>query len=674
MATAILSGLHNVAANWDTGVVPVAPEVIVIPSGIVITQSGAWSIGDGLGITPAAVIDAGGELVLSGDTLTANGHVTLNGTLTHDFASTLLFAGGNWQITQGVAALWRTTAGPGLLPVITAAATYHWTWRAAANSQPVTVAINGLELRWCGAATIVGLELRGTNTDTLDFQFRNVLAADCGQLLFGQGSTHRASAICQIDGLVVVRTTTDASPTVGYMANFPAAWTADSRYMRNVYIAGAKPNGSPAQCRVARQNAATNPVFDWSFFLIDAEIDHLGRGNVLMSGSVIFDQYTGSRSEIYSGYQGVSWVIDGLVSATTRNNPHVVGSTFNSAAPGCVVTGVLADSTSPGGGNFLPHRNSVSLTNGLFRGINPFYSTAAEISGASTYAHCTHITTAVDNQPSMLQETNAALAAYQVSGLSNIRVDTGATPNVSFAAIQPSIPGAVDQYYDLDFNNHYMPNEAQPFNPYPTVVITGVAWGDARLGGSDLFVDPQFVDGTRGLREYDTLMGGAGTFINLFREAFKASGWDVNGNAATLTPGYAMADAKAWVEAGYVPQNPALQGAAHDGGDIGAFAVVPLVDLTAPVITLLGDAVVTLLRGETYVDAGATAVDDTDGDLTAAIVTVNAVDTSVVGVYAITYNAVDAAGNPATQVTRTVNISTTSSYKPQTSFTGGING
>ncbi len=45
-------------------------------------------------------------------------------------------------------------------------------------------------------------------------------------------------------------------------------------------------------------------------------------------------------------------------------------------------------------------------------------------------------------------------------------------------------------------------------------------------------------------------------------------------------------------------------------------------DTTAPVITLLGDASLTLTVGETYLDDGATASDDTDGDLTASIVTV----------------------------------------------------
>ena len=79
-------------------------------------------------------------------------------------------------------------------------------------------------------------------------------------------------------------------------------------------------------------------------------------------------------------------------------------------------------------------------------------------------------------------------------------------------------------------------------------------------------------------------------------------------------------------------------------------------DTTAPVITLLGVDPVVVEFGSTYLDGGATASDNYDGDLTTAIVVVNPVDTSVLGDYTITYNVSDAAGNAATQVTRTVSI------------------
>ncbi|MFH1319798.1 MAG: S8 family serine peptidase [Bacteroidota bacterium] len=88
----------------------------------------------------------------------------------------------------------------------------------------------------------------------------------------------------------------------------------------------------------------------------------------------------------------------------------------------------------------------------------------------------------------------------------------------------------------------------------------------------------------------------------------------------------------------------------------GTLTPLAVPDTTAPVITLLGVDPVDLIIGDIYVDAGATALDDVDGDLTASIITVNPVDENVVGTYTVTYNVSDAAGNPAVEVTRTVNV------------------
>jgi len=81
-------------------------------------------------------------------------------------------------------------------------------------------------------------------------------------------------------------------------------------------------------------------------------------------------------------------------------------------------------------------------------------------------------------------------------------------------------------------------------------------------------------------------------------------------------------------------------------------------DTTAPLITLTGNATVTIALGLTYTDAGATASDNVDGNLTNSIIVNNQVNTSVAGTYLVQYNVQDAAGNAALQVTRTVHVKT----------------
>lgn len=88
---------------------------------------------------------------------------------------------------------------------------------------------------------------------------------------------------------------------------------------------------------------------------------------------------------------------------------------------------------------------------------------------------------------------------------------------------------------------------------------------------------------------------------------------------------------------------------------VGIDALAGPADTTPPVISLLGDAVVYQALGSAYVDAGATASDETDGDISGNIVVGgDTVDVNTAGTYVITYNVQDAAGNPAVEVTRTV--------------------
>lgn len=92
-------------------------------------------------------------------------------------------------------------------------------------------------------------------------------------------------------------------------------------------------------------------------------------------------------------------------------------------------------------------------------------------------------------------------------------------------------------------------------------------------------------------------------------------------------------------------------------GNVSSEATVGVTkDTTVPVIAMLGITPMNVAIGDAYTDAGATASDDVDGGITASIVTNGTVNTATLGIYTITYNVSDAAGNPATAVTKTVNV------------------
>lgn len=78
-------------------------------------------------------------------------------------------------------------------------------------------------------------------------------------------------------------------------------------------------------------------------------------------------------------------------------------------------------------------------------------------------------------------------------------------------------------------------------------------------------------------------------------------------------------------------------------------------DVEKPVITPIGDTVMTVVRGGLFSDPGVTAADNIDGDITAKVVVAGDVDVAIAGVYKLNYEVTDAAGNTAVAV-RTVHV------------------
>jgi len=99
-----------------------------------------------------------------------------------------------------------------------------------------------------------------------------------------------------------------------------------------------------------------------------------------------------------------------------------------------------------------------------------------------------------------------------------------------------------------------------------------------------------------------------------------------------------------------------IKGSGYIDDIMSSSGVNPPIDTTKPIIRLLRDAIVTLTVGDTYTDAGATATDDVDGNITSSIQVIGLpIDTSSEGNYTVTYSVSDLAGNQATK-TRKVNV------------------
>ena len=82
---------------------------------------------------------------------------------------------------------------------------------------------------------------------------------------------------------------------------------------------------------------------------------------------------------------------------------------------------------------------------------------------------------------------------------------------------------------------------------------------------------------------------------------------------------------------------------------------VTVIDVTAPEIVLIGNSPLDVIEGDEYIELGAYAIDDVDGDISSRVQISGLPDTSTIGTYTITYTITDSSGNTNT-ITRTVNV------------------
>lgn len=164
-----------------------------------------------------------------------------------------------------------------------------------------------------------------------------------------------------------------------------------------------------------------------------------------------------------------------------------------------------------------------------------------------------------DNFPLLIKSQTADWAGT-VNCRSNIAYFvSGITAPTRAAGITLATTTA-DQINNTDYNVFGLPDI---WNEYVNVVITGKTYPGAGFGGSDFSLNPNFVDETRNLASWDASLGGAGTVANAITEMLKYNSTSFNAN-------YTVANAIAYVQAGFAPTNVDIKDAGHDGVTVGA--------------------------------------------------------------------------------------------------------
>ncbi|WP_339365155.1 DUF4073 domain-containing protein, partial [Vallitalea maricola] len=208
--------------------------------------------------------------------------------------------------------------------------------------------------------------------------------------------------------------------------------------------------------------------------------------------------------------------------------------------------------------------------------------------------------------------------------------------------IDTKIPGNYTIHYNVTDSTGYMADEVtrtvvvKEDEEAPVITLVGNASEEVTYGGT-------YIDA--GATAYDNGDGNITDDIEV-----------------TITKDGSTIDAISTVDPGTYIYHYNVSDEKGNEADEVTRTVVVKEDEEAPVITLVGNVSEEVTYGGTYVDAGATALDNRDGDISENIVVtitkngenVDKVSTNEPGTYIYHYNVSDEKGNQAQEVTRTV--------------------
>ncbi len=340
-----------------------------------------------------------------------------------------------------------------------------------------------------------------------------------------------------------------------------------------------------------------------------------------------------------------------IVTVTIAPNTEANILSFNSTTP--TATGFISGNnitlTVPFGTSLVNLPIAISISPGA--SINPIAGNTTFVDGVAT----TYTVTAQDNvttQNYLVTVTVAANSAKNITSfnfegltpiITGIISGTNITLNVPYGT---NITTLIPTIGITGASINPASGIAQDFTSPVTYIVTAADTTTQSYTVTVIVAEPSDLTAltaaiTTAQNKYNVAVEGNAT--GQYPAPLKANLLIAINNASAIT----NTSSQSIVDAAVITLNSAI--ATFEAG------VVPP-DTTKPVITLSGMGIMDIYVGSTYIDAGATASDNIDGNITANIVRVNPVNTAISGTYIITYNVSDLAGNNAIEVTRTINV------------------
>lgn len=558
--TSTQSGNFNNAATWGGVGVPPANESFTINAGHTVTVPNGYSgshqgrlLGTNAGSRASLIIDDGATFTLSGDLepqdwcrvqVNGGGVLDLNG---FDIAGTSVVVG-SVQLSFKGTAVNRAIIQSSVANTGNIEHSDQTSIRAECDHDYVDF-------------VSLGFVRMGGNPNAEHFRLRNAVFFSCDMPTLG--GQHHGDADFIIEG---VDFRNDVS-TTGRIADIV-------RTDGNQGVAG---TGVKLVNKLTFLPGVANTV-RWNLNGIDSQN--------IVSDRVIHERLTNDRNSdlidwflrpvntsAVSAYNGQLAEMSGCYLYSDSDNPHTISANVDLFDSG-VIEATYANGFTDSGDHFIVNsaRNQ-SVTNSLV--IEQQSGALVKALGSA----CTGVYEAIHN--TLVGNYNngyGALARTESGGsfagtanfYSNLVVDRSA--NAGSLGFNIDTAGD-DQITNID-NNCWFNIENIYQGVTSATKTPGVTVG---YGGNDIQVDPGFVDSSRDLAAWAALETGTATAQAAIDHLLKINGY--NSTSQTQVDGeqsvVGVSVLSAWVRDGYAPTNTALQGQAHDAGDIGALAVAP---------------------------------------------------------------------------------------------------
>src|SRR5574344_83000 len=559
--TSTQTGNWNDVATWGGGGYPVDGDKAIIADGTTGTVNVASACG--LNTTTDTSLQVNGQLDINAD-LTVNGITKLRKCTFNQTAGTTLLIGGNYGVITDSGSSWNINGSAGSRATVRAPSGNYWWIDDLSTGRAFYPNFNYADIKRMGNNTQRSY-LNGENV-SWQLNFDHCLFDSCGGIYIGYDAVPANSTTISIKNCDWRNV---QSQYILYLRSLPQDTQGRIQVTGNIFhsiFSGV------SRIDFTYISTATDNYIDFRNNILHNVTLNLGRNTTVDSCWSWNPNITYGTNVNFTSTDNFYTVKNSVLYGST-NNAHLIDAT------NAITQARLYDLVSIDSGNisnttnhFLPtsFNGSWDIARCIVIGGNAVVTrNTTYTAGTINIDRLTHIGR-TDYDALLINESNEIGTGTTVNLRSSIEYSL--SPNAKRLADKLDAGTTNDVFDYLDYNNIYNLTFTDRYDT-AQIKMTGKALGDAGFGGSDQYVDPQFLDTSVSLKKFDKTYGGDSTIQSLMSRLMQKNGFDTTGAVVTFDTDFTVGNLLDYFRTAYTPQNQALNGTGYSGVEIGAMDI-----------------------------------------------------------------------------------------------------